>query len=563
MSLEPSSASSECATLLDLSGSEGSDQDSGKLEKYLNALDLNKTAPGAQQSTLEEIKTTPLFSWLTKQRAENPDPNASTSIPKVSFTQYALLGEELQSAARQTPTDQTRPIFLNTDAPWSAFLCGSQGSGKSYTLSCILEGCLLPNATIGQLSKPLAGIVFHYDPHGSRQACEAAFLSSHIPVTVLVSPSNFWERQSVYGQVRGREIRVRPMLLQDMHLNVQRMRRLMAFSDSDGSIPLYMEVIVRILRNMAIEAKGAGRGLAYSEFLRRLGREDSEFSKMQKGPMNLRLQLLDAFMAISYAPKRSFGLSRDAMAENLFATKPGTLTIVDLTDPFIDPASACSLFDMCLALFLEHDTKAGRVVALDEAHKFMTATDASNDFTSSLLQLIREQRHKGARVVVSTQEPSISPRLLDLCSMTFVHRFTSPAWLASLQTHLAGADTADGKRALMDEIVNLGVGESLLFAPSAMLDVVDGTPAVAAGLAASRSDTANADGEVKLSAAERITRVRAARLAEEARVKGAAHEMPRPSAIAKLGMQHIKFRTRPRLTADGGRSILASTGVAR
>ncbi|KAB8339324.1 hypothetical protein FH972_022257 [Carpinus fangiana] len=557
------------------------------LNMYLNALGLTEADSRPTQGAFEEIRTTPLFSWQVKKRAArslHPSPATFTrGAPgpqsMVNFGQYALLGQELESATRYGLPDTAKPIFLNTDAPWSAFLCGSQGSGKSYTLSCILEGCMLPHPSIGKLPQPLAGILFHYDPHNSNHPCEAAYLSSHIPVTVLVSPSNYWERLHVYKQVPGGGIKVRPMMLQDKHLNVQRMRRLMAFRESDGSVPLYMEVIVRILRDMAVESKG-GRGLGYADFLRRLDREE-DFTKMQKGPMNLRLNLLDSFMSTRYAAKKSFGLSKDAMSENLFATTPGTLTIVDLSDPFIDPGSACSLFDMCLALFLEHDTKLGRVVALDEAHKFMTTTDASNDFTESLLQLIREQRHKGARIVISTQEPTISPRLLDLCSMTLVHRFTSPAWLNALRSHLAGAsDFANdnpgaqkrSKQDLMDEIVNLRVGESLLFSPSAMLDVVEG--AASQGLAAnggmgtaqnSRFAGLNTAGkEVEVNVDAQYHSLRGDVIVSSKAFPGVMHDRePGYGAIAKLGMQHIKFRTRPRLTADGGRSILASTGVGR
>ena len=69
----------------------------------------------------------------------------------------------------------------------------------------------------------------------------------------------------------------------------------------------------------------------------------------------------------------------------------------------------------------------------------MNGTAASEVFTQSLLTVIREQRHKGARVIIATQEPTISPKLLDLCSMTFVHRFTSPEWLETLKKHLAAA----------------------------------------------------------------------------------------------------------------------------
>lgn len=148
---------------------------------------------------------------------------------------------------------------------------------------------------------------------------------------------------------------------------------------------------------------------------------------------------------------------------------------------------------------------------------------AAETFTENLLTVIREQRHNACRVVIATQVPTISPKLLDPCSMTFVHRFTSPDWMATLREHLADAsdlvtattsavDNAGGSvgdrkqhraAALFEDIINLDVGESLLFAPSAVLEV-------------------NEQGEDK-----------------------------------KLGVGHVKFKTRSRLGSDGGQSVLA------
>ena len=101
----------------------------------------------------------------------------------------------------------------------------------------------------------------------------------------------------------------------------------------------------------------------------------------------------------------------------------------------------------------------------------------------------RPPRHLAARVVISTQELTVSTDLLNLCSVTFVHRFTSPEWLRTLQKHLAAAaanpvtspakpgntthDTGESSAdqnlsSLFDNVVQLRIGEALLFAPSAI-----------------------------------------------------------------------------------------------
>lgn len=87
-----------------------------------------------------------------------------------------------------------RRVFFNVSSPSSTFICGSQGSGKSHTLSCLLENCLI-SSKAGWLPNPLTGVVFHYDTFISDTAgspCEAAFLSSNpeAEVRVLCSPTN-------------------------------------------------------------------------------------------------------------------------------------------------------------------------------------------------------------------------------------------------------------------------------------------------------------------------------------------------------------------------------------
>lgn len=52
------------------------------------------------------------------------------------FPQYGLLGFSIRE---NDGTGHHEPIMFNMHAPNSVFICGSQGSGKSYTLACLLE----------------------------------------------------------------------------------------------------------------------------------------------------------------------------------------------------------------------------------------------------------------------------------------------------------------------------------------------------------------------------------------------------------------------------------------
>jgi hypothetical protein len=172
----------------------------------------------------------------------------------------------------------------------------------------------------------------------------------------------------------------------------------------------------------------------------------------------------------------------------------------------------------------------------------MNASAEAQTLTSTLLSTIRLQRHLGARIIISTQEPTISPALLDLSSVTIVHRFTSPDWLRSLKQHLAAAapdlldkptsDSTDmeegqeeiGKtrnsknvvaKQIFKEIVNLRVGEALLFSPSAFVGVLE-------------------------------------------KERGVRGEFRKERKMERLGTGYLKIRVRDRLTEDGGKSVMAS-----
>jgi hypothetical protein len=227
---------------------------------------------------------------------------------------------------------------------------------------------------------------------------------------------------------------------------------LMAVNSFAGNgMPLYMSVINRILRELRIEQQTTGPTFKYFKFKHMI--DNAGLTEAQLAPLQQRLETLESFMvqqqALAY-PLFNKGKQGPQLSKNQrkkqrgidWTAKPGQLTIVDLSCPCMTAEMACSLFGICLSLFVEHSSETGCVVALDEAHKFMTNSAECQSLTESLLATIRLQRHLGARVLISTQEPTISPRLLDLCSITIVHRFTSPDWLATLKQHLAGASSS-------------------------------------------------------------------------------------------------------------------------
>lgn len=443
-------------------------------EKYRNHFE--DEANGNDNGHATELKTTPLFSLDMKQReSRHEDGRKDSQIATTDdpLPQYALLGLHVGDHPR---IGKREPIMLNTASPSSTFICGSQGSGKSYTLACMLENYLLPDHDYGHMANPVAGVVFHYDSEGSGSIAEVASLCSRgIKVRILASRSNYKNRRDQYMKLAGEwkdNVKVLKLAFKDEHLNVERMQRLMAFSEpSDGGVPLYVSVIHKILRQM----NENDEAFAFSTFQYNLQQAESGFAGNQKSMLNLRMDIMQSFRPKAetnlFATRKKAAVVEDGEILrnlNVFKTEPGTLTIVDLTDPFVDASTACILFDICLGLFIQNRPADGLAVALDEAHRYMDASAAASNFTKSLVTMIRLQRHIGTRVIIATQEPTISADLMDLCSTTIVHHFKSPAWFTAIKDHLAAASEAD-RQEMFHTIVKLNAGQSLVFSPSSFL----------------------------------------------------------------------------------------------
>lgn len=112
-------------------------------------------------------------------------------------------------------------------------------------------------------------------------------------------------------------------------------------------------------------------GLNYQDFRNKLNSE--RFNEGQKLMLNARLQFLESFMFprddIKWLNEDDAKERRKIAQPGIWSFEPGSLTIVDLSCPFVDESTACSMFNICLAIFLEERGQTSRIVALDEAHK--------------------------------------------------------------------------------------------------------------------------------------------------------------------------------------------------
>ncbi|KIM90985.1 hypothetical protein PILCRDRAFT_59166 [Piloderma croceum F 1598] len=460
-----------------------------KLQEELQLLD-DTSQDSRGQSRDHELRTAPLYTRDAYVAADLRDHGA----------QYGVLGKVIQTySKRSSEAPEDSRLYVNTNAPFSAIVCGVQGSGKSHTVSVLLESMFIPRCPqIGYLEKPLCGLVLHFGEGGpSSRPCEASWVGvpsflgvDTPPVRVFVSRSSLNTMKAVYAPL-GHRVTVEPLFFSEDELDAEAFLSMMAVGSSE-SAPLYVQLILSILRDL-------GEKYTYREFMVRLEECKMSFNPAQLTGLEQRMALLTSFM-----DPNNMGLSQ---FRPRFAA--GQLSIVDLSDPFIDPTSACGLFEIITRLFVRADVGTGKVLVVDEAHKYLSANKGTSGLTKSLLTLTREQRHLAMRVIISTQEPTVVPSvLLDLCTVAILHRFSSPSWWEHVANHVSADVSAEEA---FDKVVGLQTGEAIVLAPSGLSVVQEHIP-----------------------------------------------DAPGPAIrkLAQLGRRYMLMKTRKRVTADGGASIL-------
>lgn len=109
--------------------------------------------------------------------------------------------------------------------------------------------------------------------------------------------------------------------------------------------------------------------------------------------------------------------------------------VADLTDPMLSADEACGVFQVLLEQFRSAPVGGvGKVVAFDEAHRYLShAGPGCTELSQAVVDTVRMMRHEGMRILLSTQSPTtLPPELLELASMTVLHRFQSAEWIKYL-----------------------------------------------------------------------------------------------------------------------------------
>ncbi|KAJ3006789.1 hypothetical protein HKX48_009465, partial [Thoreauomyces humboldtii] len=264
-----------------------------------------------------------------------------------------------------------------------------------------MESCLINQPPTSIADPEILTLVLHFDDHIAAD-CEAATLvvprptsnsvdSSTGPLllpaaavrgmTVLLSPSNFHARCCQYIRKYSVEnCSVHPLLVTWKDLTAGQIRSFLRVDGSDTpgrSMPLYMSVVLELLRKY----QKNGQQPTYAQFrndVLTLGLTDSQY-----GPLKQRLTLLEAFLTDA---EDNEGLRDHAVPlKDLFKQHHHPLFIADMTDPMISSSEASGIFDIILSAFLGTRTDRGKLVVLDEAHKYLSPGGSRHDDGSGVV----------------------------------------------------------------------------------------------------------------------------------------------------------------------------------
>jgi hypothetical protein len=436
---------------------------------------------------------------------------------KEHFKDFALLGhlpdveERLQDDHEDEDGDNDVDVnsssaYINTGEPFCIATIGVQGSGKSHTLNCILESCLIPMALhdINHLHHPMTALVLHFD-QTITSVCEATGLvcvnetlqtiltnlmkekeceekkemqsvsnddddsyddldgesraKDEVPscclsrekMVVLVSPTYYYQRKNFYGDYCV----VKPLLFDWTKLTADHIRRFMKLEENDNQ--LYISSMMDLLRGYQRQNKVP----QFHDFVN----EVKQICKLpgQGAALTMRLNLLESIIKQSDKNAHLQEESTDLLSECRHSVG-GKMIVVDFTDPLLTSSDVNGIFQVLTEQFRSEKTVKGKLLVLDEAHRYMDG-QREDGLSRAIVDVARLMRHDGMRLAISTQSPKVlAPELLELISSVVMHRFHSKDWFEYLSLKLGLNEE------IIDELFRLNTGEAYVFASRNLID---------------------------------------------------------------------------------------------
>ncbi|MDR3722939.1 MAG: hypothetical protein P4K83_00430 [Terracidiphilus sp.] len=409
----------------------------------------------AEEENADEQPAVVAVEPKTPAEPDVPDHPVSEPAPKEEVSYDVMLGVNGDSPQYGLLGEVSgRKVALDLNHTHTISLFGVQGGGKSYTIGTVIEMASMPLQHINVLPSPLATVIFHYSPtqdyapeftsmiNANSVEEEVRILRERYKATpealkdvLILTPANkVDDRRAEYP-----EIEVKPIAFSASELKAAHWKFLMGAIGSQSMYMRQINLIMRGLRdNLTLDAL-------------REGIDNSGLSDHLKELAQTRLLFAGEY------------IDDNQQLQDLI--RPGRLIIVDLRDEYIEKDEALGLFVVMLQIFSEatyQGSTFNKLVVFDEAHKYIE----NDDVVSSLVEVVREMRHKGTSIMVASQDPpSVPVSLIELSSQIIMHKFNSPAWLK----HIQKANAALGELT-SDKMSRLGTGEAYVWSSKASDD---------------------------------------------------------------------------------------------
>ncbi|MFW9887192.1 MAG: ATP-binding protein [Candidatus Thorarchaeota archaeon] len=346
-------------------------------------------------------------------------------------------------------------IALNLHEPMTVSLFGVPGSGKSYTAGVILEAAQRIPGELCKIASPLTCLIFHYSEQerytpefvtvtqGNQRTAEINSLKKnygaqpdHIRrIKIAVPPLALKTRLKEHEE--NKSVDVIPIHFRPNELSSREWSLLMGVEGGQLYIRRIKQLISRLASNEDLTLDNLRDSISGDESL----------DKKLRDLASLRLDFVSDYVSDTETP----------ITQKIYR---GDIVIFDLRELTIDPRDAFVLFTI-LVRTLTDPAEGNVLILIDEAHKYFKDQTAE-----SIIELVREMRHRGATLVVSSQDPpSIDSKIIENSSIIIAHKMTSQKWLKHLH-HACGAF----KKIKLEHLEDLKAGEAWVWASTASPD---------------------------------------------------------------------------------------------
>jgi len=430
------------------------------INKWLRQ-DLKKTIPEIKKEN-EKI--------LKKQNQSQKEPKLySNNIERIPVDSKRILSDTILLGNNKTPkqwgiigkADQNKSVLLDLNSPHIAFVCGSQGSGKGYTIGVISE--MLASNSIPKLSQveKKATIIVLYKPRDDKksefwsipyqnkvseevQKLKAVY---EISPQRLIEPENFRIFIDPYIYDKSADTfkddystnNVFPIHVDPSFLTGDEWAIVLAAGDKSDQT--YVKRLFSIIETLQFKPP------VTLDKIREALENEVTNKRLTEPQVNLakgRLEILKNYLV---------GINDDNFINNLAI---GGINILDFRKTIRTPDDSFSVMALILSVLqtregFENETF---VFVINEAHTYFRKGISSN-FVDYLDNLIKRKRHGGNWLLLDTQLPDdVDDKVIKLSDFLVAHRLNN-----AVENQIL-------KRAFGDKSRNiplLDIGQALIF----------------------------------------------------------------------------------------------------